>query len=122
MNKIIIKTFIDTPAYTIDVVSIPEPEDIIKKVIRKIKKEPRKEYKVAGQVNFERITVKIIDEVNIHEWMDNLINSSKIMDKREIEAKTKEGFTYLFKGCFPVAYNANTQEATFSVDCFVIGN
>ncbi len=120
MNKITIKSFIDTPSYKIDVVSIPEPENVLRKVIRKIKKEPRKEHKVVGQVHFDQITIKITDEVDIHEWMDNLMNTSKRIDKREIEAKSKEGFTYLFKGCFPVTYNANTQEATFSIDCFVI--
>jgi len=121
MTTIIIKSAIDVPTYhTEEIHSIPEPESLYQKVVRKITKEPRKEHKFVGRVSFDQLKVTILDEVDVKEWMQIAYSHDGREFKKEIQATSKTGITYLFKGCFPINWVPATSEATFCVDCFEI--
>ena len=91
MNTIIIKSLIDTPTYSLEKISIPEPENLFRKIVRKITKEPRKEHKFSGGVSYNYVKMTIIDEIDVKEWMQVVGTDYKkkiqvVIDKRLQEA------------------------------------
>jgi hypothetical protein len=70
MTTIIIKSAIDVPTYhTEEIHSIPEPESLYQKVVRKITKEPRKEHKFVGRVSFDQLKEIYREEAKVAEYI-----------------------------------------------------
>jgi hypothetical protein len=117
---IIIKTPLnEAPVYRFRVESIPEPESWIKKKIREYTHEPRQEIKFAGRPEFDPVTVTIVDEINVDEWV-NTARHPNSNYKKELYVTDKNGFHYTLKGCWPISFNKERNDVTLVVDCWTL--
>lgn len=120
MNPIIFKSILEKTTYTLSSISIPEKESLLRKAIRKLQNKPREIHNFVNNVSFDKIKIRVFDEVDMNEWMNRTCALGSIDYRKEIQATDKDGITYLFKGCFPIKWVPETREATFNIDFYEI--